>query len=435
MKIAIAGLGTVGAETARQLIHHHDQMAQRSGMTMTVTAVSARDAGRDRGFSMEGIAFEQDPVALARRDDVDLVVELIGGENGPALDLIEAALSNGKSVVTANKALLAKHGARLAALAEASGLALAGEASVAGGIPSLKMLREGLVANRISRISGILNGTCNYILSTMETTGRDFDDVLNEAQELGYAEADPSFDVDGIDAAHKLALLTAIGYGVEPDFDAISITGIRGVSAIDIAAAKNFGYAIRLLAIAENHQGSITASVQPTMVALSSGLAKVDGPLNAVAIDGEPIGSVIAIGPGAGAGPTASAVLADIVDVASGRAAPFFGAKASELSPATASNIGEVCRFYLRLTVYDRPGVLADVTAVLRDHNISVESLLQQGRSDEGVHGTVPVVLTTHDTESQSMSAAIEEIKKLDAVTAEPTLMVISGDSAHHDET
>ena len=435
MKIAIAGLGTVGAETARQLIHHHDQIAQRSGMTMTVTAVSARDAGRDRGFSMEGIAFEQDPVALARRDDVDLVVELIGGEDGPALDLIEAALSNGKSVVTANKALLAKHGARLAALAEASGLALAGEASVAGGIPSLKMLREGLVANRISRISGILNGTCNYILSTMETTGRDFDDVLNEAQEFGYAEADPSFDVDGIDAAHKLALLTAIGYGVEPDFDAISITGIRGVSAIDIAAAKNFGYAIRLLAIAENHQGSITASVQPTMVPLSSGLAKVDGPLNAVAIDGEPIGSVIAIGPGAGAGPTASAVLADIVDVAAGRAAPFFGAKASELSPATASNIGEVCRFYLRLTVYDRPGVLADVTAVLRDHNISVESLLQQGRSDEGVHGTVPVVLTTHDTESQSMSAAIEEIKKLDAVTAEPTLMVISGDSAHHDET
>jgi len=435
MKIAIAGLGTVGAETARQLIHHHDQIAQRSGMTMTVTAVSARDANRDRGFSMDGIAFEQDPVWLASRDDVDVVVELIGGEDGPALDLIEAALANGKSVVTANKALLAKHGARLAAAAEDKGLALAGEASVAGGIPSLKMLREGLVANRISRISGILNGTCNYILSTMETTGRDFDDVLSEAQALGYAEADPSFDVDGIDAAHKLALLTAIGYGVVPDFNAISITGIRSVSAVDIAAAKNFGYAIRLLAIAENHQGAITASVQPTMVPLSSGLAKVDGPLNAVAIDGEPIGSVIAIGPGAGAGATASAVLADIVDVATGRAAPFFGAKAATLSKASASNTGEVCRFYLCLTVYDRPGVLADVTAVLRDHNISVESLLQQGRADEGVNGTVPVVLTTHDTQSPSMLAAIEEIKKLDAVTAEPTVMVISGDAAHYDES
>ena len=429
LNIAIAGLGTVGAETARQVLDHADHIASRAGRVLTLTAVSARDASRDRGFSMDGIAFEQDPVALAHRDDVDIVIELIGGDDGPALDLIEAALEGGKSVVTANKALLAKHGARLAVLAESKGVHLAGEASVAGGIPSLKMLREGLAANRISRISGILNGTCNYILSTMETTGRDFEDVLKEAQDLGYAEADPSFDVDGIDAAHKLALLTSIGFGSLPDFDAIDITGIRSVSSIDINSAANIGYAIRLLAIAENRDGNIVASVQPTMVPLSSGLAKVDGPLNAVAVEGQPIGSVIAVGPGAGAGATASAVLADLVEVAAGRAAPFFGCAAYQLKPASNNGSADyTARFYLRLTVYDRPGVLADVTAVLRDHHVSVESILQQGRAAEGGNGTVPVVLTTHDINNSEMTAAIREIKSLDAVTAEPTVMIISGE-------
>lgn len=425
-KIAIAGLGTVGAETARQIIENNDHMTMRTGRHIAITAVSARDANRDRGFSMEGIAFETDPVALARRDDVDLVIELIGGADGPALDLIETAFDNWKSVVTANKALLSKHGARLAAKAEAAGLMFAGEASVAGGIPSLKMVREGLAANKIDRISGILNGTCNYILSTMETTGRDFDDVLAEAQELGYAEADPSFDVDGIDAAHKLSLLAAIGFGTLPDFEAIDIKGIRQVSAIDINTAASIGYAIRLLAIAENRDGHIKTTVQPTMVPLSSGLAKVDGPLNAVSVDGAPIGNVIAIGPGAGAGATASAVLADMVEVATGRVPPFFGQAASGLVPASNGTSDYQARFYLRLSVYDRPGVLADVTAILRDHNVSVESMLQQGRSAEGVNGSVPVVLTTHEISAQGMKKAIEQIEALDAVTADATVMTIS---------
>lgn len=430
MNIAIAGLGTVGAETARQLIHQHETISARIDGGLTITAVSARNADRDRGFPMDGIAFNQNPVDLASRVDVDLVVELIGGEDGPALDLIEAALANGKSVVTANKALLAKHGARLAAIAEANEVYLAGEASVAGGIPALKILREGLAANRVSRISGILNGTCNYILSTMEATGRDFDDVLGEAQELGYAEADPSFDVDGIDAAHKLALLAAIGFGQTPDFGSIDIAGIRSVSAIDISAAEQMGYAIRLLAIAEKHGDSVISTVQPTLVPLSSSLAKVDGPLNAVEIEGEPLGSVISIGPGAGAGATTSAVLADIIDVVTGRAAPFFGQAATALvAPSvTGDSNGVQSAYYLRLTVVDRPGVLAEITTVLSAHKASVDSMIQQGHGDDET-APVEIVLTTHVVKSSAMTAAIEEIMGLDVVLETPTAMVIAASS------
>jgi len=430
MKIAIAGLGTVGAETARQLLTYADHLSAGAGQPLELVAVSARDASRDRGFSMKAIAFESDPVALAARDDVDCVVELIGGEEGPALALVEAAISQGKAVVTANKALLSRHGHRLAMLAETHGVTIGAEASVAGGIPCLKMIREGLSGNRISRVSGILNGTCNYILSTMADTGREFEDVLAEAQALGYAETDPSFDIDGIDAAHKLSLLAALAFGSVPDFDSIAVAGIRSVNALDIACAENLGYVIRLLGIAEKVDSSILLSVQPTLVPKSSQLAKVTGPLNAIAIDGKPIGNVTAVGPGAGAGATASAVLADIIDTARGRVSPFFGIDAASLTPCPAPNMsGRQSRFYIRLTVYDRPGVLADVTAVLRDHDMSVESLLQQGRSDEGENGSVPVVITTHETDLKAMEGALAGIKMLDCVLEDPAVMVIADTS------
>ena len=427
MRIAIAGLGTVGAEVARQLIHENALVA-------TITAVSARNANRDRGFSMDGIDFVNDPVALAMREDVDVVVELIGGEDGPALALVEAAIANGKPVITANKALLARHGSHVAASAEAAAVSIAAEAAVAGGIPCLKMIREGLAGNRISRISGILNGTCNYILTTMEATGRDFDDVLKEAQDLGYAEADPGFDIDGVDAAHKLALLSAIGFGIEPDFDAIRITGIRAVKSVDIRCAADLGYVIRLIGTAEREAGGIRMTVEPTMVPQHSALAKVDGPLNAVSVDAEPVGNITAIGPGAGAGATASAVLADLADMIDGRSARFFGTPAAALKSggAVTSASTAISRFYANLTVYDRSGVLADITAVLRDAAISVESILQHGRADDGSDGSVPVVITTHETTADTMARAIDAIAELDSVIGMPTVMAIaaSGDDS-----
>jgi homoserine dehydrogenase len=436
MNIAIAGLGTVGAEVARQLLDHTSMMTARAGGAFKIVAVSARDKTRSRGFSMDGIDFEDDPAELARRDDVDLVVELIGGDEGAAFDLVVAALSAGKSVVTANKALLAKHGAMLAVLAEEKGVSLAGEAAVAGGIPALKMLREGLAANRISRISGILNGTCNYILSTMEATGRGFDDVLGEAQELGYAEADPSFDIDGIDAAHKLALLAAIGFGTKPDFSNIAISGIRSVSAVDISFAAQLGYAIRLLATAEDHGGRVISTVRPTLVPLASSLAKVDGALNAVEVRGEPVGGVIAIGPGAGAGATASAVLADLIDIAVGPAALFFGRPAAHLADPQEAPQEEpredlsadspddyMSCYYLRLTVVDRPGVLAEVTAVLSSYEASVNLMIQQEARDTEL---VEIVLTTHEVTAANMTAAKRDIEALDAVAETPTAMIIA---------
>ena len=428
MNIGIAGLGTVGAEVARQLIINQDAFSTRAGPMITITAVSARTPDRDRGFSMEGIVFEPAPIVLASRDDVDLVVELIGGDEGPALEMIEAALTNGKSVVTANKALLSKHGARLVAMAEEKGLFIAGEAAVAGGIPALKLVREGLAANNIDRVSGILNGTCNYILSTMEKTGRNFDDVLSEAQALGYAEADPTFDVDGIDAAHKLSLLAAIAFGIKPDLNAIDISGIRNVTSLDISAAADLGLTIRLLAVCEKAGHAVNSSVRPCLVPSFSDLAKVDGPTNAIEVTGNPVGSVMVTGPGAGGGATASAVMADIIEVAAGRAAPFFGCPAEDLTAGGDDDESGEMRgaYFMRLMVEDRPGVLADVTKILSEVNASVASILQH---DDDGGNIVPIILTTHEISMDNFDQVCAKISNLDAVVTPPNAMIIMGSS------
>jgi homoserine dehydrogenase len=423
LSVGVAGLGTVGGGVLAMLRQNGALIAGRAGRPVAVTAVSARDRGRDRGVSTAGLRWYEDAVALAADPGVDVVVEAIGGSEGPARALVEAALSAGKPVVTANKALLAVHGAALAERAERAGAPLAFEAAVAGGIPAIKALREGLAGNRISKVAGILNGTCNYILTVMRERGLEFAEVLAEAQKLGYAEADPAFDVDGIDAAHKLAILAALAFGRPVDFDAVFVEGIRRVSALDIAFAGELGYRIKLLGLARRTEAGIETRVHPCMVPRASPIARVDGVFNAVVAEGDFVGRVMLEGRGAGAGPTASAVVADLIDIARGRATPVWGAEAADLSNAPSVPMAaHVGAYYLRLMVVDRPGVIADVTAALRDSGISLESMLQRGRSPGEA---VPVVLVTHETSEAAMRAALARIAAQDAVLEEPALIRI----------
>jgi homoserine dehydrogenase len=423
LSIGIAGLGTVGAGVMRLLSENAPIVAARAGRGIRVASVSARDRTRDRGVPLDGIRWHDDPAALAHDPAVDVVVELIGGSDGPARGLVEAALDAGKPVVTANKALLAVRGPDLAARAQRSGASLGFEAAVAGGIPIIKALREGLAGNRIDRVAGILNGTCNYILTTMREQGRDFAAVLADAQALGYAEADPSFDVDGIDAAHKLAILAALAFNRPVAFDAVHIEGIRAVSATDIAFADELGYRIKLLGIARRTEAGVESRVHPCMVPLSLPLARVDGVFNAIVAEGDFVGRIMLEGRGAGAGPTASAVVADLVDIARGRAAPVWGTAEDALSNLPSVPMSaHVGAYYLRLMVVDRPGVIADVTAALRDSGVSLESMLQRGRAPGEA---VPVVLVTHETDEAAMRTACATIAGLDSVLEPPALIRI----------
>lgn len=425
LSVGLAGLGTVGAGVLKLLRDNADVVAARAGRPVAVTAVSARDRARDRGVSVTGLRWYEDAVALASDPGVDVVVELIGGADGVARTLVESAIAARKPVVTANKAMLAVHGAELAAAAEAAGVPLGFEAAVAGGIPVIKAVREGLAGNRITRIAGILNGTCNYILTRMTTEGREFAEVLSDAQRLGYAEADPSFDIDGVDAAHKLAILGALAFGRPVAFQAVYVEGIRRVSALDVGFARELGYRIKLLGLARATEAGIEARVHPCMVPEDAPLARVDGVYNAVVAEGDFVGRLMLEGRGAGAGPTASAVVADLVDIARGRMTPVWGAASGALSDAPSVPMtAHVGCYYLRLMVVDRPGVIADVTAVLRDHGVSLESMLQRGRAPGEA---VPVVMVTHETAESEMRAAVEQIGELDAVLEEPAVVRIEG--------
>jgi homoserine dehydrogenase len=418
LKIAIAGLGTVGAGVLKLLATNGELVAQRAGRPIVVTAVSARDKTRDRGVSLGSAKWFDDPAALAAEADTEVVVELVGGADGVAKKTCEAAIAHGRHVITANKALLAVHGTALARAAEAKGVSLGYEAAVAGGIPVIKSVREGLAGNRITRVYGILNGTCNYILTQMRKTGRAFADVLADAQKLGYAEADPSFDVDGIDAAHKLSILAALAFGTEVNFAGVHIEGIRHVSPLDLDYAKELGYRVKLLGVARMTENGLEQRVHPCMVPVETPIADVEDVFNAVVAEGDFVGSSVYEGRGAGAGPTASAVVADLVDLARGRRAPTFGVPVSALArPPVSPMERRVGPYYIRLMVVDRPGVIADVTAVLRDENVSLESMLQRGRSPGEM---VPVVLTTHDTEEAAMNRALRKIEKLSHVRETP---------------
>ena len=416
MKIGIAGLGTVGAGVVRLLQDNAALITARAGQPITVAAVSTRDRARDRGLALDGVEWLPEPVQLATFPGLDAVVELVGGADGPALDLVRTALGAGRPVVTANKALIAVHGGALPRTAP-----LAFEAAVAGGIPVIKALREGLAANRITRVAGILNGTCNYILTAMREQKREFADVLAEAQALGYAEADPATDIDGVDAAHKLAILAALAFGHPVRFDAVYVEGIRRVSALDIAFAEELGYRIKLLGIARRTEAGVETRVHPCLVPSAAPIARVDGVFNAVVAEGDAVGRVMLEGRGAGAGPTASAVVADLIDLARGRLTPVWGQDTPADDPVVP--IGQhLGAYYLRLMVTDRPGVIADVAAILRDQGVSLKSLLQHGRSPGEA---VPVVLVTHEVREHALQAAAAAIGALPAVLEAPALIRI----------
>jgi homoserine dehydrogenase len=417
LKIGIAGLGSVGADVFRLLHEHAGLLEQRTGRKVAVTAVSARSRAKDRGLDLSKVKWHDDPVALASDPDVDVVVELMGGAEGAAFDLVTRALKNGRKVVTANKAMLALRGAEVLK----AGGTIAFEAAVAGGTPIIKGLREGLAANKIRAVYGILNGTCNFILSEMTATGRAFGDVLKEAQAKGYAEADPSFDIDGIDAGHKISILAGLAFGCVPDFKSVSAKGIRHVTALDISFANELGYRIRLLGIAKSTARGIEQSVEPCLVPRESPIATVEGALNAVYVDGDYVGKVLFMGAGAGGRPTASAVVSDIVDIARERSLPLLGVGApGALKPADIR--ARVGSYFLRLIVLDEPGVIADVSAILRDHKVSIECVLQRGR-DAGK--PVPVIITTHDTTEEAMQDVIAKIARLKSVTEAPHVMRI----------
>ena len=412
LKVAIAGLGTVGAGTLRVLQDHGELLTERCGCALVVSAVSARERGRDRGIDIKNIPWFDDPAKMAAEAEADVIVELIGGAEGMAKLVCESAISHGRHVVTANKAMLAHHGISLARQAEGKGVVLAYEAAVAGGIPIIKAMREGLAGNHLERVYGILNGTCNFILTEMRRSGREFDVVLSEAQELGYAETNPSFDIDGIDTAHKLAILAAVAFGCEMNFDGIYTEGIRHISALDIGYAEELGYRIKLLGMVRPTEDGLEQRVHPCMVPLSAPIAYVEGVDNAIVADGDFVESAMFEGRGAGAGPTASAIVSDLVDIARGTRLPTFSVPAEHLEKIPSAPMdSHRGAYYMRLMLVDRPGVIADVPSVLRDEKVSMESMLQRQRAPGAA---VPVVITTHATNEAAMRCVLQRIDRLD---------------------
>ena len=423
LKIALAGLGTVGGGVVKLLDVNRDLIARRAGRSIEIVAVSARDRSRDRGVDLSRFDWEDDTTALAERDGIDVIVELIGGSDGPALALANRTIAAGRAFVTANKAMIAHHGLELANAAERAGTAFKYEAAVAGGIPVIKGLREGAAANELTQVYGILNGTCNYILTRMETEGSDFADVLADAQALGFAEADPSFDIDGIDAAHKLSILASLSFGTRINFGDVALGGIRHVQSGDIAQARALGYCIRLVGLAEADSHGLFQRVHPCLVPLSHPLAHVQGPMNAVVAEGNFVGRLFFEGRGAGEGPTASAVVADLIDIARGEGGPAFAMPIAALTAATPANPGDRReRAYLRFTVVDKPGVLAELTAAMRDGGVSIESMIQKGESEDG---SVFVAMTTHDGPARAVQAALDRLEGSASFTGKPMWMPI----------
>jgi homoserine dehydrogenase len=429
LKVGIAGLGTVGVSLVRIIHSRADGLATTCGRPIEITAVTARDRTRDRGIDISGATWFDTPEALAEHADIDVFVELMGGAEGPAARSVEAALVRGLHVVTANKALLAASGVRLARIAEENSVILNYEAAVAGGIPVIKALRESLTGNTVSRVYGIMNGTCNYILTRMEKDGLSFADCLAEAQRLGYAEADPTFDIEGNDTAHKLSILTTLAFGTEIAPDEIYLEGISNITIEDIHAAADLGYRIKLLGVAQRTGTGIEQRVHPTMVPRDSVIAQVDGVTNAVAVESDILGELLMVGPGAGGDATASAVLGDIADIAKSRPGaqrvPVLGTPAASLVPYQRAQMqSHEGGYFIRLTVADRTGVFASIATCMAENGISLESIVQRARPDSE-DSAKTIILVTHATMEDSVRKAVDAIKAESYLVGEPQVIRI----------
>src|SRR6476660_3957403 len=433
LKVGVAGLGTVGAALVSQIAHQRDALSARCGRTIEVVAVCARSRAKNRGIDLRKMKWFSDPLALAREPGIDVFVELIGGAGDPAKGAVEAALASGKSVVTANKALLARHGVKLAAIAESKHAALNFEAAVGGAIPIVKTLREGMAGNSFERIYGILNGTCNYILTRMEQDKMPFAECLKEAQRLGYAEADPSFDVEGHDAAQKLSILASLAFGTKVDQAAVYVEGISSITLADIDAAAELGYRVKLLGVAVRTDAGIEQRVHPTMVPKESAIAQVMGVTNAVTVDAAGLSPITLVGPGAGGMATASAVVSDLADIARGVRTPPFGRPAARMSAIRKAPMQRhEGGYYIRLLARDRPGSAAAIARRLAQQQISIESIVQrqtvktQSTAAPGRSGApVPVLLVTYATTEDAVRKALAAVRRDRVISGRPQVIRI----------
>jgi homoserine dehydrogenase len=424
LRLGLAGLGTVGIGVVRIVQTQADLITARAGRPVQITAISARDQHKNRDADLSGYAWETDPVALARRDDVDVLVEVMGGHDGTAKAATEAAIASGKDVVTANKALLAHHGQALALAAESAGRVLRFEAAVAGGIPVIKALTEGLAANRIRRVMGVMNGTCNYILTRMQSAGLPYETVFEEARQLGYLEADPNLDVGGIDAGHKLSLLAAIAFGTRVSFDAVELEGIGNVSIDDIRLAEDMGYRIKLLGVAQMTGRGLEQRMTPCLVPAESPLGQLQGGTNMVVLEGDSVGQIVLRGPGAGMGPTASAVMADVIDIARGIRLPTFGIPAAQLAQPTAASSATPAPYYLRMTLLDKPGALAKIATCLGESGISIDQMRQLHRPGDRAEDAV-VLIVTHKAAPADIAHALSRFGPTGVLVGAPVAIRI----------
>ncbi len=421
LRLGLAGLGTVGIGVVKIVQNHADLIAARTGRAVQITAISARDRTKNRDADLSNYAWETSPTALAQRDDVDVFVEVMGGHEGAAYDATLAAIAAGKDVVTANKALLAHHGQALALAAESAGLALRFEAAVAGGIPVIKALTEGLAGNQMRRVMGVMNGTCNYILTRMQSAGLPYETVFEEARQLGYLEADPNLDVGGIDAGHKLSLLASIAFGTQVAFDAVELEGIGAISIDDIRLAEDMGYKIKLLGVAQLSGRGLEQRMTPCLVPATSPLGQLQGGTNMVVLEGDSVGQIVLRGAGAGAGPTASAVMSDVIDLARSVRLPTFGQPAASLRLATPAKSATPAAHYLRMTLLDKPGALAKIATALGEAGVSIDQMRQYSHS--GAEATVLIV--THKATRDDIAAASGKFGATGVMVGAPVVLRI----------